>query len=42
MDPKDQTNSETANLENESFVEQQKDANDINEQIRDNSSRFDD
>ena len=32
----EQTNSETTNLENESFIEQQKDANYINEQIRDN------
>jgi len=32
----EQTNSETTNLENESFTELQKDANYINEQIRDN------
>ena len=32
----EQTNSEATNLENESFVEQQKDANYINEQTRDN------
>ena len=32
----EQTNSETTNLENESFIEQQKNANYINEQIRDN------
>ena len=32
----EQTNSETTNLENESFIELQKDANYINEQIRDN------
>jgi len=32
----EQTNSEVTNLENESFIEQQKDANYINEQIRDN------
>ena len=32
----EQTNSETTNLENESFNEPQKDANYINEQIRDN------
>jgi len=31
----EQTNSEVTNLENESFIEQQKDANYINEQIRD-------
>ena len=32
----EQTNSEDTNLENESFVEQQKDPNYINEQIGDN------
>ena len=32
----EQTNSEVTNLENESFIEQQKDPNFINEQIRDN------
>ena len=32
----EQTNSEVTNLENESFIEQQKDANDINEQTGDN------
>ncbi len=32
----DQTNSEVTNLENESFIEQQKDPNYINEQIGDN------
>ena len=32
----EQTNSETTNLENESFIELQKGANYINEQIRDN------
>ena len=32
----EQTNSEGNNLENESFIEQQKDANDINEQTEDN------
>ena len=32
----DQTNSEVPNLENESFIEQQKDPNQINEQIGDN------
>ena len=32
----EQTNSEVTNLENESFVEQQKDPNYINEQIGDN------
>ena len=32
----DQTNSEVPNLENESFIEQQKDQNYINEQIEDN------
>ena len=37
MNPKEeQTNSETTNLENESFIELQKGANYINEQIRDN------
>ena len=37
MNPKEeQTNSEVTNLENESFVEQQKDLNYINEQIKDN------
>jgi len=32
----EQTNSEVPNLENESFIEQQKDPNQINEEIRDN------
>ena len=32
----EQTNSEVTNLENESFIEQQKDPNYINEQIGDN------
>ena len=32
----EQTNSEATNLENESFIEQQKDSNDINEQTGDN------
>jgi len=32
----EQTNSEVTNLENESFIEQQKDLNYINEQIGDN------
>ena len=32
----EQTNSETTNLENESFTELQKDENYINEQIKDN------
>jgi len=32
----EQTNSEVTNLENESFIEQQKDSNSINEQIGDN------
>ena len=32
----EQTNSEVTNLENESLLEQQKDSNYINEQIRDN------
>ena len=32
----EQTNSEVTNLENESFMEQQKDPNDISEQIGDN------
>ena len=32
----EQTNSEATNLNNESFIEQQKDPNYINEQIRDN------
>ena len=30
----EQTNSEVTNLENESFIEQEKDSNDIDEQIR--------
>ena len=33
---KDQTNSESPNLENESFIEQEKDPNQINEEIGDN------
>ena len=33
---KEQTNSEATNLENESFIEQQKDVNYINEQTEDN------
>ena len=32
----EQTNSDATNLENESFIEQQKDPNFINEQIEDN------
>ena len=32
----DQTNSEVPNLENESFIEQKKDPNQINEEIGDN------
>ena len=32
----EQTNSEVTNLENESFIEQQRDPNSINEQIGDN------
>jgi len=37
MNPKEEkTNSEVTNLENESFIEQQKDPNYINEQIEDN------
>ena len=32
----EQTNSEVTNLENESFIEQQKDPNYINEQLEDN------
>ena len=32
----EQTNSEVTNLENESFIEEQKDLNQINEQIEDN------
>jgi len=32
----EQTNSEDTNLENESFIEEQKDPNQINEQIEDN------
>jgi len=37
MNPKEeQTNSEVTNLENESLIEQQKDANYINEQIGNN------
>jgi len=39
MNPKEeQTNSEVTNLENESFIEQKKDSNYINEQIGDNKS----
>ena len=34
----EQTNSETTNLDNESFIELQKDANYINEQTGDNKS----
>ena len=34
----EQTNSEVTNLENESFIEEQKDPNQINEQTRDNKS----
>ena len=34
----EQTNSEATNLENESFIEQQKDTNYINEQTEDNKS----
>jgi len=33
---KEQTNSEVTNLENESFIEEQKDPNQINGQIEDN------
>ena len=33
----EQTNSEVTNLENESFIEEQKDPNQINEQIEDNT-----
>ena len=37
MNPKEeQTNSEVTNLENESFIEQQKDPNYVNEKIEDN------
>ena len=36
MNSKEQTNSEDTNLENESFIEQQKDPNYINEQIEEN------
>ena len=36
MNPKEQTKSEATNLENESCIQQQKDDNFINEQIRDN------
>ena len=32
----EQTNSEVTNLENESYIEEQKDPNQINEQIEDN------
>ena len=32
----EQTNSEVTNLQNESFIEEQKDPNQINEQIEDN------
>ena len=36
MNPKEEpTNSEVTNLDNESFIEQQKDPNQINEEIRD-------
>ena len=34
----EQSNSEVTNLENESFIEEQKDSNQINEQIEDNKS----
>ena len=34
----EQTNSEVTNLENESFIEEQKDPNQINEQIEDDKS----
>ena len=34
----EQTNSEVTNLENESFIEQKKDPNYINEQIKDDKS----
>ena len=34
----EQTNSEATNLENESFIDQQKDENYINKQTRDNKS----
>ncbi len=34
----EQTNSEVTNLDNESFIEQPKDGNDINEQTEDNKS----
>ena len=33
----EQTNSEVTNLENESFIEEQKDPNQINEEIEDNN-----
>ena len=36
MNSKEETNSEITNLENESFIEEQKDSNQINEQIEDN------
>ena len=37
MNPREeQTNSEVTNLENESFIEEQKDPNQINEQIENN------
>ena len=37
MNPKEeQTNSEVTNLDDESFIEEQKDPNQINEQIEDN------
>ena len=43
MNPKEeQTNPEVTNLDNESSTEKQNDANYINENTRDNSSRFDD
>ena len=36
MNSKEQTNSEVTNLENESFIKEQKDPNQINEPIEDN------
>ena len=36
MNSKEETNSEATNLENENFIEEQKDSNQINEQIENN------
>ena len=41
MNPKEEpTNSEVTNLDNESFIEKQKDANYINENTEDNEYKF--